>query len=468
MGDPMTFETRLAAAFERYLEGAPVDIDAASTAAVAVRNARARRGFFERLADAWWAPRNSRRAAALAVLGIVLLAMVATIALFGSHRINPLGSKHLFFTNGAYDCQDAFRYDVETGASLPWLDCVNRLWIAPGGARAGARGATSLDLIDLADRSRAPLAIAPGRSTTVAGWSPSGTWLHWVSCGDDFGPCRGFIGRPGSPTVNQIPEPADGTYNGSFAWSRGESAFFYWNEGGVFVAAGDGAGPARRPQWFELPMDIAPDGLSALNASGRSMSGGELAQSDLFSQPVAGGSPTKLTDNPDGSFVDCARWSPDGTRIAVIVEDRGTSAAPNLAPTDELLIVTPEGATQRRWPLPSRVRGSCTADGPPIAWASDASRLLIVPQDAPFDDSPIAEPYVITVATGAVVPLDGLYRMSFSPDGRFIAALEGDDGTNDELAEWSAALVIVDLEAGLRRSLGSVTAGPWSVLVWGP
>jgi hypothetical protein len=75
---------------------------------------------------------------------------------------------------------------------------------------------------------------------------------------------------------------------------------------------------------------------------------------------------------------------------------------------------------------------------------------------------------VLTLATGDVLSLEGLERPELSPDGASIAALGGLEGADPEATNNPATIEIVELETGTRRSLGSVTVGPWSVLVWAP
>jgi hypothetical protein len=75
---------------------------------------------------------------------------------------------------------------------------------------------------------------------------------------------------------------------------------------------------------------------------------------------------------------------------------------------------------------------------------------------------------VVTLTTGEVLSLDGLERAELSPDGATIAALGGLEGADPEATDNPATIEIVELDTGTRRSLGSVTVGPWSVLVWAP
>ena len=76
MGDPMTFETRLANAFERYLADAPVEVDPITVAARVVSESP-RRTF-------GWVPLMSthrRRLALALVVGLIALALTATALL---------------------------------------------------------------------------------------------------------------------------------------------------------------------------------------------------------------------------------------------------------------------------------------------------------------------------------------------------------------------------------------------------
>jgi hypothetical protein len=473
MHDDLTFdafEARFADAYGRYLEAAPVEVDAVQVAAAAVADAARRRSLLERLARPAWLPQVPRRVLVVATAALLLLALGASLLLVGS-LVNPPplgGSSHLYLTNGAYDCQDAVRFDVASGESETVVDCVDRLRIAPDGLRAAARGTGGIEIIDLADGTATPMESAPGAFTTAAAWSPRSTWLHWVSCetGDSEG-CRGFIGQPGSAATNEIPEGESG-YNGSFTWSADESAFLLWQNEEVLAGTGAGAALVQVPGLFSLPLAVSPDGLLVAVTEGRNLPGGELVQSDLSLRSLTDTVGTRVTDNPEGSFVTCAAWSPDASRIAVSVTHRGTSAAPVAEPTAELVVVTPTGTLEQRWPIPAATLDCNVLLGRSwsITWAADGARVLLIPNA--IDEVPALDPMVVTLATGEVLSLDGLERPELSPDGQSVAALGNVDSSNPDATDAPATVEIIDLVSGTQRSLGPVTIGPWSVLVWAP
>src|SRR5262245_57420137 len=116
MNDQLNFELQFADAFERYLAGAPVDVEPAEVTAMAVANPV--RGL--RLADRLGlpSPYPSRRTAVFAAVGLLVLVLGATLLIVGPLLSRPrLGGDHLLVTNGAYDCQNLFRYDIRTASS---------------------------------------------------------------------------------------------------------------------------------------------------------------------------------------------------------------------------------------------------------------------------------------------------------------------------------------------------------------
>jgi hypothetical protein len=471
MHDDLTFdafEARFADAYGRYLADAPVEVDAVQVAAAAVADASRRRTLPDRLSRPAWLPQVPRRVLLVVTAAVLLLAVAASLLLVGSLVNQPPlgGSSHLFLTTGALDCQGAIRFDIETGESEAVVECANRLRIAPDGTRAAASGASGIEIIDLADGSLEPMASAPGPNTIPAAWSPRATWLHWASCDENTEGCRGYIGQPGSAATNEIPEGPSG-YNGSFIWSADESTFFLWGELGVSVGAGDGSGLVPSSVLPSSPFSIAPDGLTLAFEQGSP--GGGSTGSDLYLQPLAGGEPTRVTQNPEGWWTACSSWSPDGEVIAVTVAHRGTSAAPEPVPAGELLVITPDGTVRHRWPLPTGTGLECDvllgrASG--ITWTQDARHVLLAPIQ--IDENAPHAPFVVNVETGKVTLLENLRGPILSPDGRLVAALGGLEDANPDATDNPATIEIVDLAAGTTRTLASVTVGPWSVLVWAP
>jgi hypothetical protein len=473
MHDDLTFdafEARFADAYGRFLADAPVEVDAVQVAAAAVADAARRRTLVDRLARPAWLPQAPRRVLLVATAALLLLAVAASLLLVGSLVNQPPlgGSSHVFLTTGPLDCQEAIRFDVESGEPETVVECANRLRIAPGGTRAAASGPNGIEIIDLADESVAPMGSAAGPFTIPAAWSPRGTWLHWVSCDENTEGCRGFIGQPGSPATREIPEGPSG-YNGSFTWSAGEGIFLLWDEETVLAASGEGAGLQPVPGWSRLPLAVSPDGVFAAVAEGRNLGSGELLQSDLVLQRITDQGETRITDIPEGRFVTCAAWSPDGSQIAVAVVHRGTSAVPEPAPTAELLVVTPEGVLEHRWPIPFASGLDCDVllgRSWSITWSPDSARVLLLPTNV--DENPPPDPVLLTIASGEVMSLTGLQGFAFSPDGRSLAALGNVDPPSPDATDYPGTVELLDLEQGTARSLGAVTLGPWSSLMWAP
>jgi hypothetical protein len=475
----MTFEAALDDAFERYLADAPVDVDAVALAAHAA-HARGRRrfGLVDRLAGVGAEFGPARRTLVVATIALLLLAVFATLLIVGSLVTQPRpGGDHLLFSNGSYECQNLIRFVVRTAASSSVVECSNRLKVDPGGTRAAARGPDGIEIVDLRDGSSTKLASSAGALSTPAAWSPGGNWLHWIDCEPYAGPlpsivapeavCHGFIGRPGTTTANEIPEAPGSGYNGSFVWSAQDTAFYLQTDAGALVGAGDGSGLGE--SIVGMPLAISPDGRTAAATDGRHAGGGEGIQSDLYLEGAAGGARTRLTENEDGWFVACPVWSPEGDRIAFILQHRGTVAAPEAEPTSDLLVARLDGSVVQRWPLPGAVNVDCSAflgRNGGMTWAPDGARLLITQSSR--DENPPPGPFVLTVATGDVVPLTDLERFAFSADGSSLAALAGVDHANPDAIEAAGTLEVLDLKAGTTRSLGPVTVGQWTVLTWTP
>lgn len=275
MTDPETFEARLADAFARYVEPAPVAVNATAMAAsVGVTRHRA--------AGAWSAAR-------LAVVGALLLVALLVAALIGtggnlprllsevapsptqsapptaaptsasvtetpsaSPRLITASSETLAAGEGrgtivfSPDCLN--RLDVATGALTQ--NCDRNLYTHPSGTFEGSWSwspdglraigdgdNTMLVMRDAASNDRRPIAgtefTMPPRPSgdtgpvsfpaSFLGWSPKGTYIVWVGETSGPGAWGVYLGPPDDPRRSLLPSPDDGGSWCCVQWSNDES-----------------------------------------------------------------------------------------------------------------------------------------------------------------------------------------------------------------------------------------------------
>ena len=186
------------------------------------------------------------------------------------------------------------------------------------------------------------------------------------------------------------------------------------NDDGSEVAPLNGV-TGEYPSW-------SPDGDRMLVSA----SGDDATQ--LFEVDVATGARRQLTHVQDVQALG-GRWSPDGTRIAYWTYHGWSSGAPGHMP--EVWVMDGNGGGVRR-----------LAEGSTPAWSADGSRVLFATSSG-----------LATVApdgTGmAVVPnSQTLNRATWSPDGRWIAAMDWAD----------ARLVVLRPDGSDRTVIGSSPA----------
>ncbi|MEO5704321.1 MAG: hypothetical protein ABIZ52_08570 [Candidatus Limnocylindrales bacterium] len=129
MGDRTTFEIRLAGAYDRYLAGAPVDVDPQAVAAAAVASARrpsiTRHGW---TLPAWRGPAGSFRLVAL--VGLLVALAVGTVWVAGQLPVSPSPSPMSTRTPSAPPSRPTgvadwfeipFEYTLPVGSSVHWV-----------------------------------------------------------------------------------------------------------------------------------------------------------------------------------------------------------------------------------------------------------------------------------------------------------------------------------------------------------
>jgi len=209
------------------------------------------------------------------------------------------------------------------------------------------------------------------------------------------------------------------------AWSPDGRRMAWASPGGIRIASADGTGVValtddrrdRDPAW-------SPDGTLIVFASSRD---GDF---EIYSQPVHGGEPKRLTDND----VDDTHpsWSAAADTIAFASKRAGTSDLWTMDPTGENLAqLTHEGG----------------ADDEP-AWSPDGSRIAFA------SDRDGTTPFIYLMnADGSGIQrlLSGVedeHDPAWSPDGRYIALARPHTGTG-------TAIVIVDVTT--HRIVGTLS-----------
>ncbi len=257
-------------------------------------------------------------------------------------------------------------------------------------------------------------------------------------------------------------------------------------DGSEQVRLTSGPDGENSPRW-------SPDGryLSFLASRGTEEEKKSGAQVWLLDR--RGGEARKLTDIKGG--VDEYTWSPDGKRLALVVSDPDPADEPEKmegwkrktkppvvvdryhfkqdrsgylkAPASHLWLFDVEAGKAEQ------LTKGPYEDGAP-AWSPDGARLAFISDRGPDPDrAPNSDLYVIDAKAGAeqrrltdfIGPDDG--RPAWSPDGRQIAFLRGDD------PRWSAynlnKLAVVPAEGGPAILLtGALDRGVSGPLTWAP
>lgn len=212
----------------------------------------------------------------------------------------------------------------------------------------------------------------------------------------------------------------------------------------------------------EFPL-LAPDGSKFAYTEGRATNGNSVA-TDLFVVVTDGGAPRRLTSFPDGTGARTVAWSPAGGTIAVVSETRPAPwIRPPVQPSVDLWLIGDDGQVRR---IPLALAGAV----PPrqsgeywLLWSPDGTRLIVGTDIMHMEGepSPHVDPLLVVPETGGVAALADARNVTWSPDGAMIAAIGG-------VAAGAPTLDVMDRDGGGRRSLGPVTPGDWTRIVWAP
>ena len=210
----------------------------------------------------------------------------------------------------------------------------------------------------------------------------------------------------------------------------------------IWSAPADGSAPARQltigwrhdgsPRW-------SPDGRTLAFISDRRTAVEETVgepekredAAQIHLLPVDGGEARRLTDLPRG--VAGFAWSPDGSRLAVVSSSLGGTREED-----------------------ARLRGKPkdpAADAPPVSDYRYMDRLGYQFNGRGFIDGPVAQLWIVDVATGAArrvtsgdSPVDD---PAWSPDGRRVAFVS--DRAPGRDLRWSSDIWVVDVDASAPR-----------------
>ena len=159
---------------------------------------------------------------------------------------------------------------------------------------------------------------------------------------------------------------------------------------------------------------LSPDGARLAFTSDWQQPG----NTDLYVKPVGFGAPIRLTNHPAAEY--SPTWSPDGSSIGFLRAAKGQCQGPT-----EVVVISASGGGERKVGEVSLCPDLLPLPGPFLAWAPDATSLIV------SDQSPPGEPlslYVLSLETGLKRRLTspptrapGDSGPAFSPDGRVLA-----------------------------------------------
>lgn len=166
------------------------------------------------------------------------------------------------------------------------------------------------DLIEIKHPS-VPTFSSDGRIAFI--WDRAGVQNVWIGDTD---------GTSGSPTARPLTSFESGLINGLF-WSQDGQTFYFGHNGDLWQVSPDGSQQPRET-WTtkEVESDFAfsPDGTRVAFVRGGELDipGWQRNEGDLWVHSLANGREVPLTDTP-GVVASEPKWSPDGTRVAVVL-----------------------------------------------------------------------------------------------------------------------------------------------------
>jgi hypothetical protein len=472
-----TFEARLQDAFDRYLEAAPMSVDAASLAAVIARQRPV--AVRPRLTS-----RPSFSPRFLLLAGALLLMLTLTFLAAGGYvdlrsiftRATPtiapapttavstpgpnpteapgaagLGASGTIFINGS--CR--LLIDAATGDLTN--DCTRNEYPVGGGgtasgpwtwspdARLGAGDDTAaLAWYDTSTGQRRPI---PGtdktrpelaQQTSFVGWSPRSTYIVWIGESVGANPWAMYIGTLAAARGQEVPSTGDGGYWCCLIWSGDETRLIV-PTGEVMgrLANGDGS-PLPGAREFDPAgfLALANDGgqiaIRASRGPGASPVGDDILVGDGFTPP------TLRWSLPDGVFASAGAWSGDGSTLGVVA----TRVDLETRETQGHELWTFKGSD-----TPAHVEltlsGPLEARPQTVVWSSDDAYLIVRSQEPPESYREWAT--VVARSDGASMVVDA-GGAAFSADGRFAVYDAASPAGNVDF-------MVVELETGRTARL---------------
>jgi len=489
MADLQTFETRLQAAYDRYLEAAPTWVDAKAIAAAVNRSGLSRE------ARRWqWG--GFSPAMRLAVIGLIVLTLIGAVLAGGSWLRSvvepsptattitspspspietpvatpsltepPAGS--LLGASGTIVLAGPCLYELDASTGELVNDCARNeyevaengtvfadwLW-SPNGQFGIGLGSHSLSLYEPGTGTTTPIAGTESRlpslggQTSLRAWSPASNYFVWVGergVVDEWGV---FVGTVENPRLAELPSLRDGSSWSLPLCSADESrAVVNTDEQHAVLANGDGT---------TIPgaLEFDRGEVLALSPNGRQIAfraiRGEAGNPSTIDVAIGDGftAPTTATSFSEGLLAVAAAWSTDNSKLAIVTSDDLTTADAGYT----LWITDGTGAPrQAGTPIPP---GTYPRS---IDWSPDGAHVLVLSQEPPESYRMLAT--VVAVADGRAV-LTATTAV-FSPDGRFAMYL-------GPRPSGATGVFIVELATGRTGLFGSAPGGlgAYTSLTW--